>query len=110
MNINNVEIFYKKGIAIWGVVFFTIGGCKKFVQTPPPVTQLVTTSVFDNSLTATAAQTNIYLQMANSGQSWSMSQYSGQLADELISYSTVTAEKQFYTNSMSAATGVGPWA
>jgi hypothetical protein len=86
-------------------------GCKKFVEIPPPVTQLVTASVFDNSTTATSAQTTIYTQMAKNAESYWLALYSGLLADELKNYSTAVNYVDYYTNAMNAATGnlFGHW-
>jgi hypothetical protein len=53
-------------------------GCKKFVQVPPPVTQLVTASVFANDATAAAAVTGIYANMDTKVcQSWSITSHTG---------------------------------
>jgi hypothetical protein len=91
--------------------FVTLWGCKKFVEIPPPVTQLVTASVFDNSTTATSAQTSIYTQMANNGESYWLALYSGLLADELTNYSTENFMEDYYANAMNAAVGnlFGNW-
>jgi hypothetical protein len=93
--------------------FVMLMGCKKFVEIPPPVTQLVTASVFDNSTTATSAQTSIYTQMVSSSgrDSYWLSVYSGLLADELTNYSTSINFVDYYTNAMNAATGnmFGRW-
>jgi len=83
--------------------------CKKFVQISSPATQLVSQSVFTNSATATAAQLNIYIQMANNAESQNISQNSGMLADELTSYSTAPSIVQLYVNDLSAANNIGSW-
>jgi hypothetical protein len=95
-----------------GVIFGVfVSGCKKFVEIGPPQTQLVTASVFDNNSTATSAQTNIYSQMAASGESYYMALYSGLLADELTNYSNNIYVKPYYTNSMIASSSIffGRW-
>jgi hypothetical protein len=91
--------------------FVILFGCKKFVEIPPPVTQLVTASVFNNSTTATSAQTSIYTQMASNAESYWLALYSGLLADELTNYSTATNMEDYYTNAMNAAVGdiFGRW-
>lgn len=86
--------------------------CKKFVQIPPPNTQLVTATVFDNSAAATSAQIYIYTAMKN--ESFNMAQSCGLLSDELKNYSTNALLQQYYTNSMVTSTVstsfAGPWA
>jgi starch-binding outer membrane protein, SusD/RagB family len=84
-------------------------GCKKFVQIGPPNTQLVTTSVFSNNGTATAALTAIYTQMYSNEESWAIAQNQGLLSDELTSYSTDVSQEQLYTNSLTAISGLGDW-
>lgn len=81
--------------------------CKKFVQIGAPNTQLIAASVFKSSAAATAAQTAIYSQMYI--ESYNMAQSCGLLSDELTNYSTNLALQQYYSNSMTAAAGVGPW-
>ena len=83
--------------------------CKKFVEIPPPQTQLVTASVFNNSASATAAVTDIYSQMYNNAESYNISQSSGLLSDELTNYSTFTQLTQYYTNAMVATQDNGEW-
>lgn len=82
-------------------------GCKKFVQIGAPNTQLIAASVFKSSAAATAAQTAIYSQMYN--ESFYLAQSCGLLSDELTNYSTDLGLQQYYTNSMTAAKGPGPW-
>jgi hypothetical protein len=91
--------------------FTILSGCKKFVEIPPPVTQLVTASVFNNSTTATSAQTTIYTQMATNGESYSLALYCGLLGDELTNYSTDINIEDYYANAMNAAVGniFGNW-
>jgi starch-binding outer membrane protein, SusD/RagB family len=95
------------GILVGIVCFFT--HCKKFVQIDPPTTELVTASVFNNSATATSAQTTIYSEMYANKESSSMAEYTGLLSDELTNYSTAISNVQFYTNAMTAEQGTGPW-
>jgi hypothetical protein len=83
--------------------------CKKFIEINPPITQLVTASVFDNNTSATSAVTAIYTQMFNNGESYSISQANGFLSDELTNYSTYNVFDQYYLNSMVAVNGPGEW-
>lgn len=93
------------------LVYVPIAGCKKFVEIPPPTTQVVTASVFNNSATATAAQLGIYINMWQA--SYSMSVSCGMLSDELVNHSTNLLNIQYYTNSMTAVNSgggiAGPW-
>src|SRR6266404_4672560 len=96
------------------VVFFsaTFGytSCKKFVQIPPPSTQIVTSSVFNDENAATAALTSIYSAMKD--ESWNMSQSTGLLSDELQSPSSSNLVRPYYQNSLLAntsASDLGPW-
>jgi hypothetical protein len=96
-----MQLLYK---CIWIVGLFAVlsTGCKKFVQIGPPPTQLVTSSVFDNSATATSALTGIYAQMANAGESYYIALNNGLLADEFMNYSTQQSNIQLYTDEMTA--------
>ncbi|OQP54312.1 hypothetical protein A4H97_22780 [Niastella yeongjuensis] len=98
-----------KSIYISIIVLAFITGCKKFVEIPPPETQLVTTGVFSNSATATAATTAIYSQMYNNWVSYTISQSTGLLGDELTGYSTFTPQTQYYENAMVATKANGEW-
>lgn len=95
------------------VLVIVITGCKKFLVIPPPITLTTTATVFSNNATATAAQVNIYTTMWTGQTSWLMSQYMGEYADELQSYSTPgSAPSQLYTNALQAITvgsSYGPW-
>lgn len=95
------------------IVVFVCGlsSCKKFVEIPPPTTQVASVSVFNNSTTATSAEISIYTQMANNGESYFLALYSGLLADELKNYSASTIMEDYYTNAMNAggANTFGHW-
>lgn len=81
----------------------TVAACKKFVEIPPPSSQIVTASVFNNAGAATAAMTNIYQQMYSNQESLNMASETGLLGDELTNYSLNNGINQLcYTNSMSA--------
>jgi hypothetical protein len=78
----------------------SIGGCRKFVRIDPPDNTLVTATVFNNSITATAAVLSIYTQMAQ--ESYNMSLKCGLLSDELRNNSNDGSAMEYYTNSMDA--------
>lgn len=88
--------------------FLTLqAACKKFVQIGAPNTQVVATTVFSDNNAATAALTVIYSQMQQ--ESWSMSQISGLLSDELQSPSSAGGIYLPYTNALTAIGSLGPW-
>ncbi|MCS3800879.1 RagB/SusD family nutrient uptake outer membrane protein [Niastella sp. OAS944] len=81
-------------------VFFT--SCKKFVEVEPPISRMVTQTVFENAASATAAQTAIYTQMERNTESYNIASYTGFLGDELMSWSTNADMIQHYTNSITS--------
>jgi hypothetical protein len=91
-----------------GIVLLSLG-CKKFVEIPPPETELVTASVFNSNATATSAQTNIYATMVTKSESANMAIYLGLLSDELTNYERAMFYIQYYHNAMAAAANPGPW-
>ena len=95
---------YKLDIIIFLLTASITGGCKKFVSINPPVTQLVTTSVFNDNTTATAAQTVLYAQMAS--DPYSLDNMTGLSSDELKSYSGDPGTIALYTNSLTATVNV----
>jgi len=97
-----------------GILFTFFAGCKKFVEIPPPTTQLVNTTVFNNDGTATAAMMNIYVGMSSvqgiSSESYNMAESMGTYADELTLYDNSTdVYNQLYINALQATSAPGPW-
>lgn len=90
-------------------IVFSFSNCKRFVEVPSPVTQLVTTSVFSDAGSATAALLSIYTSMYTNMEPFNMSLASGLLSDELTNYSNSTTNLEFYTNSMAAVSNLGCW-
>ena len=91
------------------LISLLIISCQKFVTVDPPVSSLVTASVFNNDAAATAAQIEIYSKMASAGESYHVSQNTGLLGDELTDYSGITPNILFYQNTMDVVTNLGPW-
>lgn len=81
--------------------------CKKLVYIDPPISQLVTASVFNNGRTATAALLNIYQSMFN--QQYAIEWQTGLLSDELTNFSNNANLFQFYSNSLDRFNPIGPW-
>lgn len=88
------------------VCIISLLGCKKFVQIPQPENQLVTSTIFIDSATATAAVLGLYINMEQNFElgfaSGGITVYSGLFADELkLSSSNNIDELDFYNNSIS---------
>jgi starch-binding outer membrane protein, SusD/RagB family len=88
------------------MLVYSNNGCKKFVTVDPPITQLVTSSVFENDQTATAAMNGIYSFMESdagfsNGGNTSIGFLGGLSADELTNYSSFPEPIQFYQNAIS---------
>src|ERR1700688_1516460 len=82
-----------------------IGSCKKFVTVDPPITQLVTSSVFENDQTALAAMNGLFsfMQSTNgfaSGGNGSVGFLAGLSSDELTNYTSNPKTVQFYQNAL----------
>lgn len=95
-----------------GILFF-ITGCKKNVDVDPPITGLVSSSVFSTNATAAAALTSIYARLANSGLSvgtTGISMRAGLLADELVNYNSADAQfAGMYTNNLTSSPSAYFW-
>jgi len=88
-----------------------LNGCKKFIEIPPPSTQLVTSSIFKDNATATGAVLSIYSQMYNNQESVNMAINTGLLSDELTTYATGGNQLKYYENALLATdpASSGPW-
>jgi starch-binding outer membrane protein, SusD/RagB family len=84
-------------------------GCKKFVQIQPPATELVTTSVFGDNSTATAAVVAVYTSMVTKAESYNLELQTGLLGDELKTYNRSITSLQYYTDAMTAVNVSQPW-
>ena len=96
---------YFKSLSIACLIIATTSSCKKEVQVGVPVTQLVTTSVFSNDNTATAAQLSIYAQM--SSFPWNVHRSTALSSDELTNYSADMTSRDMYKNALSALLDAG---
>jgi hypothetical protein len=94
----NMKMLFKVGALLTLTV---VVSCKKFVQVPPPTTQLAASTVFSNNSTATSAVINIYSQMDNAF-AYPTSLFAGLSADELANYSTDPDLQQIYVNGINA--------
>ncbi len=80
--------------------------CRKFIQVDPPITQLVSATVFTSDISASAAVTAIYINTIstiNGLASGGLTLYAGLSADEFVNYSTSSDQAQFYKNTLTSA-------
>ncbi len=90
-------------------------GCKKFVDVPPPVTSLISTSVYNNNATASAGIAGIYnsLLLGPTGggiYTYGFSAMLGLSADEFEMYPNADETlNRLYTNSLSSNPGIPPY-
>ncbi len=88
--------------------------CKKFVTVPPPITGLVSESVYSTNSTAAASLTGIYVTMNGNtigGGNFGISVYGGLSADELKLHpaSTNTTTNHTYVNTLLSNDGSSVW-
>lgn len=94
---------YQTYTVLVALLFFY--GCDDFVSPDAPNSQLTTAAVFEEPSTATAAMTQIYAQMRESGlltgRFGGFSSLLGPYTDELVSYeSGIYTTESFYANSL----------
>jgi hypothetical protein len=78
-------------------------GCKKFLEIPPPRTELVSSSVFSSPSTANGVVLGMYSRMINDlGFPYRISQLTGMAGDEHQSYSTVADINSFYLDNINS--------
>lgn len=88
-----VQLFCACLLLICTAWFFS---CKKFVNVPPPVNQVVSSTVFADDATALSAVTGMYEEMMSSQNQFltcNTTLYAGMSADELIYYTTSNREE-----------------
>jgi hypothetical protein len=81
------------------MVVLSFCSCKKFVDIPAPVDQIVSPLPFDNDATAIATVTGIYSEMMRTSSQFSSSAvtlYVGMAADELYYYSPSSRDEFIY--------------
>jgi starch-binding outer membrane protein, SusD/RagB family len=105
----------ESGIKLYfcALMVIVLASCEKFVNIPPPNTQLVGASVYSENSTAVAAVIGIYSTMINSsiggGQS-GISALLGLSAEEFVLYPTTsTLLNETYTNSLLSTSTVPFW-
>jgi len=115
-HVNSADLYIFK---IFGVLILSIvASCKKFVDTPPPATALVSTNVYNNNTSATAAVIGIFQNMAGSvdffgrGPSGNndFTSLAGLAADEFTLYpGSGSVLSRVYTNTLSAQNNTSFW-
>ncbi len=95
---------------------FCIGSCKKFVEVPPPPTQLTGIAVYESNSTAAAAVSGIYQSMVDPSLSRyifgdaGISALPGLSADEFRLYpGSNQLLNAVYTNNILSTTGIMLW-
>ncbi len=91
---------YRTKLSLAAFLVLGTTGCKKFVETDPPPTQLIATSVFNNTSTATSALFTIYQNMYNNQDCYNLELYTGLLSDELQVYGNQAFFNTLYHNAM----------
>lgn len=93
--------------AVGFIVLLTIvfSSCKKLIEIDPPKNEIITETVFSDSLNASAAVTGIYANIMNSSfdvnpGNGTMSIYTGLSADDLYHTRGFPEEDDFFTNSI----------
>jgi starch-binding outer membrane protein, SusD/RagB family len=106
------RIFAEKTALILYVLLFisvipVFMGCKKFVETEPPLHELTSSVVFENDQSALSALAGIYARINVGPQnmlSGGVSLYAGLYADEIFNTTTNATYDPFYKNSLLATT------
>jgi starch-binding outer membrane protein, SusD/RagB family len=87
------------------IPFLLMTACQKFVETDTPKTALVSSVVFANDESATAAMVGIYSDIMQNPSSFINTQITlltGLSSDEFDNFSTSTDQRQFYENSLTS--------
>jgi hypothetical protein len=99
-NTKEMKNLYK--YTICGILVLLFSNCKKEVQIGAPVTQLVTTNVFNDNTTATAAALSVYSQMITYPND--LHRMTGLSSDELTNFAGDQTSSDLYTNGLIALT------
>ncbi len=87
------------------VALVVLAGCRRFVEIPPPQNQLVSSNVFTNDQSATAAVVGLYSQMMNDLGGFALNNggigiCTGLTGDEFVNYSSLSDQAQLFQNSI----------
>ncbi len=94
-------------ISIFLFILIWLTGCEKFVTVAPPITQLVSSTVFESDQTALSAMNGLYSYMESTegfadGGTGSVGFLAGLSTDELTNYGTDQYQIQFYQNALTS--------
>ena len=109
INYNKISISNFFGQIGCMIMLLVLAGCNKALELPPPPTKLAETSVFTSDANAIGVMAGVYSQLAGAGNMYNglqgLSIQQGLAADELVSFSAVGVQAQFYTNSLNTSGG-----
>ena len=87
------------------ILALSLFSCKKFVEIPPPLTQIAGSDVYSSDVTATSAVIGIYSQMINTYPDFAnggITLYAGLSADEFKNYILSGSQPEFYSNALTS--------
>src|ERR1700743_3517509 len=93
-------MYYRYATFVIAIMTILATGCKKLVEIDPPVSRLVSKSVFNSDNTVISAQLGVYATMQK--VPWSLAYWSALSSDELTNLSTSQGPVDLYTNALSA--------
>jgi len=83
-----------------------VSGCNKLIEVEPPITSLVTTSVFQSDPTAIAAMNSVFTRMSGEQLLENLSIHGSLCSDELTLFATGDVQLgAYYQNSLLSASG-----
>src|SRR5688572_12451007 len=98
-----MKYYFHKGFFPILIIVVSISACNKLIEIGPPKDQLVSGSVFEDSLTAEAALTGMYAKIANMNPGTDLpsavAMYNGMSADEIYHFA-YTFYDPFKNNSL----------
>lgn len=114
----NINSPYRKGyiqiLTLSVLISFCMVSCKKFVEVPSPVNQIITSTVFTADATAVSAVTGLYAQVMNGNMTLlngAMSLYPGLTSDEIYNTNPNSVGQPFWENAIlsSNSTNANLW-
>lgn len=98
--------FFSKILStLLGLIPISFVSCKKMVEVVPPLNEIVTSTVFSDSLNANSAVVGIYVNIMNSSFDFNLANgtmaiYTGMSADDLYPTRGFPEEDEFFQNSI----------
>ncbi len=102
---SRVSIFYLVTILCIPILLIS---CKKFVEIPPPKTEITSETVFSNDASAISTLRGIYSMMASNQNfmNGELERFTGLSCDELDNYSSNAEQQQFYLPKLAAVNNI----